>query len=240
VEECLEGDELSVMALVSGDTFRLLPPSQDHKQVFDGDRGPNTGGMGAFAPVPWADEALLATVRERIFAPLLAELRRLGLDYRGVVYAGLMLTGGGPQVIEFNARFGDPETQVTLPLLDGDLAALCLAASEGTLDRESLATRAGAAVGVVLASQGYPGSYTTGHPIAGLDQLPPDTLAFHAGTREVDGQLVTAGGRVLTVVGLGADVEAARERAYAAASRVSFAGMHYRRDIGRRPRRVTL
>ncbi|HEX6796386.1 MAG TPA: phosphoribosylamine--glycine ligase [Ktedonobacterales bacterium] len=240
IEEYLEGDELSMMALVASERFVLLPPSQDHKQVYDGDRGPNTGGMGAFAPVPWADEALLAVVRERIFAPLLRELSRAGLDYRGVIYAGLMVTREGPQVIEFNARFGDPETQVTLPLLAGDFAAVCQAVAEGRLDAAALRVAPGAAVGVVLASRGYPGAYATGYPIAGLDALPPGTLAFHAGTRMADnGTLVTAGGRVLTLVGLGDDLAAARERAYAAAARMTFAGVHYRRDIGLRERRIT-
>ena len=246
IEDYLEGDELSVMALVAGERCVLLPPSQDHKQVYDGDRGPNTGGMGTFAPVPWADEALLAAVRERIFAPLLRELSRAGLDYRGVIYAGLMVTREGPRVIEFNARFGDPETQVTLPLLEGDFAAVCQAVAEGQLDAATLRVAPGAAVGVVLASQGYPGAYATGHPIAGLDTLPTGTLAFHAGTRAAeDGEAstgrpyVTAGGRVLTLVGLGDDLAVARERAYAAAARVSFAGVHYRRDIGLRERRVT-
>ncbi len=239
IEDYLDGDELSVMALVAGERFRLLPPSQDHKQVYDGDRGPNTGGMGAFAPVPWADGALLAAVRDRIFAPLLRELSRAGLDYCGVIYAGLMITRDGPRVIEFNARFGDPETQVTLPLLGGDFAAACLAVAEGRLDDAEARVAPGAAVGVVLASHGYPGAYTTGHPITGLDALPPDTLAFHAGTRLADdGMLVTAGGRVLTLVGLGDDLAAARERAFAAVARVTFDGVHYRSDIGLRERRV--
>ncbi len=238
VEEYLEGDELSVMALVSDGVYRLLPSSQDHKAVFDGDRGPNTGGMGAFAPVLWADESLLEPVRARIFAPLLRELEREGIAYRGVLYAGLMMTADGPQVIEFNARFGDPETQVTLPLLDSDLVDLCLAVSDGTLDRVPLAVRPGAAVGVVLASRGYPGRYETGLPITGLDTWPEDTLVFSAGVGLLDDQPCTAGGRVLTVVGLAADLEAARERAYAGVERIHFEGMHYRRDIGRRPRRI--
>jgi phosphoribosylamine--glycine ligase len=238
IEEYLDGDELSVMALVAGDTYRLLLPSQDHKQVFDGDRGPNTGGMGAFAPVPWVDASLLEAIRTRIFAPLLAELGRAGLDYRGVIYAGLMITAEGPKVIEFNARFGDPEAQVVLPLLETDLVDLCLAVADGTLDRVSLANRAGAAVCVVLASEGYPGSYKTGRPITGLADIPAETLVFHAGTRAEHSQLVTAGGRVLNIVGLGADLERARAHAYTAAERITFAGKHYRRDIGRRPRRV--
>jgi phosphoribosylamine---glycine ligase len=238
IEDYLEGDELSVMAFVSGATYRLLSPTQDHKQVFDGDRGPNTGGMGAFAPVPWADEAVLAPVRARILEPLLRELVRSGFDYRGVIYAGLMITRDGPKVIEFNARLGDPEAQVALPLLVCDLVEVLLAVASGTLDRVAVPHRLGAAVGVVLASQGYPGSYATGHAISLAHPLADQTLVFHGGTREEGGQLVTAGGRVLTAVGLGVDLVDARARAYAAADAISFAGKHYRRDIGARRRRI--
>jgi phosphoribosylamine---glycine ligase len=238
IEEYLEGDELSVMAFVSGDTYRLLPPTQDHKQVFDGDSGPNTGGMGAFAPVPWADETLLAPVRTRILEPLLNELVRSGFDYRGVIYAGLMITRDGPKVIEFNARLGDPEAQVALPLLACDLVEVLLAVADGTLDRVEVPQRPGAAVGVVLASQGYPGSYSTGHAISQVRPFPDQTLLFHGGTRDECGQLVTAGGRVLTAVGPGVDLVDARARAYAAADAISFAGKHYRHDIGARRRRI--
>jgi phosphoribosylamine--glycine ligase len=236
IEDYLEGAELSVMALLSGEIYRLLPPAQDHKAAFDGDRGPNTGGMGAFAPVRWADEELLETIQQRIFDPLVAELAHSGIDYRGALYAGLMVTREGPQVIEFNARFGDPEAQVVLPLLETDLLDLCMAVANGTLDQVQLASRAGSAVGVTLASGGYPGSYDVGLPIT-LDTagLGPETLLFHAGTRAQDGQLLTAGGRVFTVVGLGADLAAARSRAYAGIERVNFAGMRYRSDIGLRP-----
>lgn len=238
IEEFLAGDELSVMALVAGDSYQLLLPSQDHKQVFDGDLGPNTGGMGAFAPVPWVDGPLIEAIRAHIFAPLLKELARSSLDYRGVLYAGLMITREGPKVIEFNARFGDPETQVVLPLLRSDLVDLCLAVADGSLDRVSLINDPGAAVSVVLASEGYPGNYITGHPITCPATLPAETFVFHAGTREVEGQLATGGGRVLNVVGLGPDLESARRRAYAAAERINFSGKHYRHDIGRRPRSI--
>lgn len=236
VEDCLEGVELSVMALLSGETFRLLPPAQDHKPADDGDRGPNTGGMGAFAPVSWADDELLETVQRRIFEPLVAKLARSGIDYRGVLYAGLMVTRDGPQVIEFNVRFGDPEAQVVLPLLESDLLDVCMAVAEGSLDQLTLARRQGSAVGVTLASDGYPGGYTTGLPIT-LDPegLAPETLLFHAGTRVEEKQLLTAGGRVFTVVGLGDDLAQARGRAYAGIERVNFPGMRYRRDIGLRP-----
>ncbi|HEV2235211.1 MAG TPA: phosphoribosylamine--glycine ligase [Ktedonobacterales bacterium] len=239
IEDYLDGDELSVMAFVADGTYRLLLPSQDHKQIFDGDRGPNTGGMGAFAPVPWAGDELLGLVRERIFTPLLAELARAGIAYRGVLYAGLMVTAAGPHVIEFNARLGDPETQVTLPLLATDLLDVCLAVSDGTLERIALAHRPGAAVGVVLASAGYPGPTAPSQPITlEVDAMPAGTLVFHAGTREEGGRLLTAGGRVLTLVGQGADLAAARAAAYAAVRHARFAGMHARGDIGLRPRRV--
>jgi phosphoribosylamine--glycine ligase len=254
IEDELIGDELSVMAFVADDTYRLLRPAQDHKPVFDRDRGPNTGGMGAFAPVPWAGDELLDLVRGRIFAPLLAELARAGIAYRGVLYAGLMVTATGPQVIEFNARLGDPETQVTLPLLATDLVDVCLAVADGTLDRITpdritpdritpdritLAHRPGAAVGVVLASAGYPGPPAPSQPITlDVDAMPAGALVFHAGTREEGGRLLTAGGRVLTVVGQGADLATARANAYAAVRHARFAGMHARGDIGQRPRRV--
>jgi phosphoribosylamine---glycine ligase len=236
IEEYLEGAELSVMALLSGETYRLLPPAQDHKPAYDGDRGPNTGGMGAVAPVPWVDNQLLAVVQRRIFDPLVAELTRSGIDYRGVLYAGLMVTRDGPKVIEFNARFGDPEAQVILPLLETDLLDLCMAVAGGTQEQVALTRRPGYAVGVTLASEGYPGSYVTGLPIM-LDQqgIGPEMLLFHAGARAEEGRLLTAGGRVFTMVGLGADLAAARNRAYAGIERVSFPGMRYRRDIGLRP-----
>jgi len=236
IEDYLEGAELSVMALLSGETYHLLPPAQDHKPAFDGDRGPNTGGMGAVAPVPWVDDQLLEVVQRRIFDPLVAELTRSGIDYRGVLYAGLMITRDGPKVIEFNVRFGDPEAQVILPLLETDLLDLCMAVASGTPERVALARRPGYAVGVTLASEGYPGSYVTGLPIT-LDPegLAPKTLLFHAGVRTEEGRLLTAGGRVFTIVGLGADLAAARNHAYAGIERASFPGMQYRRDIGLRP-----
>jgi phosphoribosylamine--glycine ligase len=238
IEEYLEGDELSVMALVAGESYQLLAPSQDHKQLLDGDQGPNTGGMGAVAPVPWVESALLEMIRSRVFTPLLAELTRSGLDFRGVLYAGLMITSEGPKVLEFNVRFGDPETQAVLPLLESDLVDLCLAVADGTLDQTTLAHKSGAAVGVVLASPGYPEKPTLGQPITGLEHVPQDALVFHAGTRQQDGQFVTAGGRVLTVVGQGADLAQARERAYAAVDQIHFSGKQYRRDIGLRPQRI--
>jgi phosphoribosylamine--glycine ligase len=192
--------------------------------------------MGAFAPVPWVDDELLATIRESVFDPLVAELAHRGIDYRGALYAGLMLTREGPQVIEFNVRFGDPEAQVILPLLEADLLDVCMTIANGKLEGVTLAQRPGCVVGVTLASEGYPGSYSTSLPVT-LDPegMGPETLLFHAGTRSEGGQLLTAGGRVFTVVGLGADLAAARHHAYAGAERVSFQGMRYRSDIGLRP-----
>jgi phosphoribosylamine--glycine ligase len=236
IEDYLEGAELSVMALLSGETYRLLPPAQDHKAAFDGDRGPNTGGMGAVAPVPWANDALLEVVQRRICDPLVAELTRCGIDYRGVLYAGLMVTRDGPQVIEFNVRFGDPEAQVVLPLLDTNLLDVCAAVAEGALEKVALARRSGYAVGVTLAAEGYPGPYAIDQPITlNVAGMEAETLLFHAGARAQGGQLLTSGGRVFTVVGLGDDLAAARKHAYAGVERVSFPGMRYRRDIGLRP-----
>ncbi len=231
IEECLCGPELSVLALVDGKTYRLLPHSRDHKRLLDGDKGPNTGGMGAFSPVETAPE-LEARIRA-IFDAVLAGLRADGLDYRGVLYAGLMLTAQGPKVLEFNCRFGDPETQAVLPLLDCDLAALCLACADGRLGTAELKTRPGACVTVTLASENYPRAPMTGRPITGIEELPAreDLLLFHAGTARPGGRWTTAGGRVLGVTARAADAAAARRLAYEGVSRLGFDGMHYRRDI---------
>ena len=233
IEECLVGREVSVHALTDGATVRLLPPACDHKRVFDGDRGPNTGGMGVYASAPELDAASLDAIRTGILEPTIRALAERGTPLRGVLYAGLMLTADGPKTLEFNARFGDPETQAILPLLDADLAALLAAVADGTLAAAPpLPAPTQAAVAVVLAAGGYPGPYPTGTPIAGLDRVPDDVLVFHAGTRrDDDGRVVTAGGRVLTVVGRGPNLPAARERAYAGAEAISFQGMHSRRDI---------
>ncbi|MDI3340834.1 MAG: phosphoribosylglycinamide synthetase C domain-containing protein, partial [Sphaerobacter sp.] len=211
-------------------------PACDYKRVGDGDRGPNTGGMGAYAPVPAVGPALVREIVDRIIRPTVAEMRRRGIIYRGILYAGLILTADGPKVLEFNCRMGDPETQVVLPLLDGDLATLLDAAARGHLgDVPAPRWHPGACVGLVLASGGYPGSYTTGHRIEGLDSLPEGVIAFHAGTAVGDdGAVVTASGRVLTLVARGQDFAEARERVYEAAGRVTFADMYYRRDIALR------
>ena len=236
LEEFLQGLEVSVLALSDGQTVVTLPPACDYKRVGDGDRGPNTGGMGGYAPVPRLDDVLLEQVRRTVLEPTVRTLAERGTPLQGVLYAGLILTEDGPKVLEFNARFGDPETQAILPILDDDLLALLAAVADGTLaDVPAPLPPARAAVEVVLASGGYPGPYATGAPIAGLEDVPDDVIVFHAGTRRDDqGRIVTAGGRVLTVVGTGPDLAAARERAYAGAAAISFPGRHYRTDIALR------
>ena len=236
VEECLTGQEVSVLALTDGTTVVPLSPSCDHKRIFDGDKGPNTGGMGAYSPTRALHADALADVRRTVLEPAVREMAARGAPLRGALYAGLMMTPDGPKVLEFNARLGDPETQVVLPLLDGDLAELCLAVANGTLgDIPPVSVANEAAVAVVIASGGYPGPIQSGEPIGGLDDVPEDVLVFHAGTRRTDdGRVVTAGGRVLNVVGFGADLASARERAYAGVERISFAGAQFRRDIGSR------
>ncbi|MCE9667197.1 phosphoribosylamine--glycine ligase [Myxococcus stipitatus] len=232
LEELLEGEEVSAMALCDGERYAMLPLSQDHKRVGDGDTGPNTGGMGAYCPAPFLDEAQLAEVGERVIAPTLAVLRRRGLPFRGVLYAGLMLTRGGPKVLEFNARFGDPETQVLMMQLGEDLLPLVDACARGTLEARPLAVAPGASVGVVVAAEGYPESPRKGQRIDGLDAVPADATVFLAGVEQRADTLVTSGGRVLTVCARGEDLARARARAYAAVAAVRFEGMHFRQDIG--------
>ncbi|HMN28397.1 MAG TPA: phosphoribosylamine--glycine ligase [Caldilineaceae bacterium] len=235
LEERLHGPELSVLAFTDGESFCLLPPAQDHKRLLDGDLGPNTGGMGAFAPSPLATPALLAEVERSILRPTLAGMQTEGAPYVGVLYAGLMLTSTGPQVIEFNCRLGDPETEAVLPLVESDLVEILLACTNGTLDRVKLRLRDQSAVTVVMAAGGYPDHYTSGHPIHGLAKAEAQgALVFPAGTTHSNGQLVTSGGRVLTGTGLGATLHAAAEQAYAAVACIEFAQAHYRKDIGKR------
>jgi phosphoribosylamine--glycine ligase len=231
IEECLSGPELSAMALVDGRTYKLLPHSRDHKRLLDGDKGPNTGGMGAFAPVEVGPQVQRAV--EAVFDAALAGLRADGLDYRGVLYAGLMLTAQGPKVLEFNCRFGDPETQAILPLLDCDLVALTMACADGRLGSAQLKVRPGACVCVTIASENYPRAPMTGRPITGLEDFPAsqDLMIFHAGTARPGGRWTTAGGRVLGITAWGPDAAAARRRAYEGVSRVCYDGMHFRRDI---------
>lgn len=233
IEECLVGEEASVIGLCDGRDFRLLPSSQDHKRLLDDDQGPNTGGMGAYAPAPVVTADVESLVAARVFEPLLAGFRRRGIDYRGVIYAGMMLTAQGPQVLEFNCRFGDPETQAVVPLLDCDLAELALACIEGKLGEFHLLRAKRSALCVVAAAPGYPESYPKGMPVAGV-VAGDDVVVFHAGTKFDGDRVVTSGGRVLGVTGLGDTLAQAHDRAYAALGRIGFEGMHFRRDIGAR------
>ena len=253
LEECMTGPEVSFFALCDGTRAVPLMTAQDHKRIFDGDEGPNTGGMGAFAPSPLVDDAVQARIMREVIEPVMDGMRADGHPYRGFLYAGLMMTAAGPRVIEFNVRFGDPEAQVVIPMLAEDLAPYLVAAADGMLDggpRFSSAPR----VGVVLASRGYPSSVATGLPIRGLDDAGrlEDVLVFHSGTTgapvttgcgKADArasafgrseQVLTAGGRVLTVVAAGDNYQSAIDRAYAAVAKISFDGMQYRRDIGRK------
>jgi phosphoribosylamine--glycine ligase len=236
VEDFTYGKELTVFALTDGKSFRLLAPSRDHKRAFDGDNGPNTGGMGAYAP-PRLPSGFMDQAVKEILRPTLDGLRREGMDYRGVIYMGLMLTeteeGVKLSVVEYNVRFGDPEIQAVLPLFSGDLGAALLACAEGGIERCEDLGNSGAALCVVLASGGYPGTFRKGLPISGLGADLPGTLVYHAGTaRGRDGEILTAGGRVLSVVGVGDTFEEAKKRAYARAGMISFEDMHYRKDIG--------
>jgi phosphoribosylamine--glycine ligase len=236
VEELLEGEEVSVFALTDGHAVCPLASAQDHKAVFDGDRGPNTGGMGAYSPAPALDPALARQVVETVLAPTIRAMAAEGRPYRGVLFAGLMLTPRGVRVLEYNVRFGDPECQVLMLRLADDLLPLCQAVAAGHGLPASVAWRPDAAACVVLAADGYPGPYATGLPIEGIERAEahPGVTVFHAGTARRDGRLVTAGGRVLGVTALGADIPSAVAAAYAAVAEIRFDGVHYRRDIGHR------
>jgi phosphoribosylamine--glycine ligase len=236
LEEFLTGEEASYFVLADGTTFMPLSSAQDHKRIFDDDRGPNTGGMGAFAPSPLITAEIERRVVDEIVRPVLEGMAREGRPYRGFLYVGLMLTGDGPKVIEFNVRFGDPEAQVVFPMLDEDLSWLLGAAATGALPSRPARFRSEPHVGVVLAAGGYPDAVETGKTITGLDAAArvPGALVFHAGTARQDGRIVSAGGRVLTVVGRGATYRDAIDVAYAAAAHVQFDGMQLRADIGRK------
>jgi phosphoribosylamine--glycine ligase len=236
VEECLSGPEVSFFVLADGETAIPFGTAQDHKRLGDDDRGPNTGGMGAFAASPLATAALESEVMSAVVQPVLAGMRAEGSPYRGFLYVSLMLTPAGPKVIEFNVRFGDPEAQVVLPLIDGSLAEVLMASATGRLAGARAQFSTDRAVGVVLASRGYPATSESGRVIAGLDraQAMPGVLVFHAATKQTDAGLVTAGGRVLTVVGRGSSFEDAMTRAYAAVDVIHFDGMQYRKDIGQK------
>jgi phosphoribosylamine--glycine ligase len=233
IQEFLEGVEVSLHALCDGKTAKIFPTSQDHKRALDGDLGLNTGGMGAFSPTPFLTDNQLAAAAQQILEPFMRGCAAEGIDYRGILYPGVMLTKSGPKILEFNARFGDPETQVYLTRLENDLVELLEASSDGTLDRIELKWKPEASVCVVMASGGYPGNYEKGKPIFGLDDAAklPGVKVFHAGTASKDDQIVTSGGRVLGVTALGKGLKAAQTAAYAAVDKIHFAGAHYRRDI---------
>ena len=236
VEERLSGREVSAHAFCDGQTVAHMPFSCDHKPVFDGDHGPNTGGMGAYSPPDWLDEPTAEAIRSRITEAAARAMLGEGRPYRGVLYPGLMVTADGPRVIEFNCRFGDPETQVLLPRLESDLLEVLWGVANNRLHEVELRWSADVCVGVVAASGGYPGKYETGFAIEGLSDVDPDVRVFHAGTRRSEnGTLVTAGGRVLTVVASGRTLSEARQKAYRNLERIRFRGMHYRRDIAAVP-----
>jgi phosphoribosylamine--glycine ligase len=234
LEEKLTGPEASCICITDGKRVRMLPPAQDHKRIFDGDRGPNTGGMGAFCPTPKVTPDQLAEIQRTVLVPAVRELASRGRTFRGALYAGLMLTPKGPRVLEFNARLGDPETQPILLRVKSDLVPLLVAAARGDLSDAPLELDGRASVGVVLAAAGYPGQVTTGEVISGADTaFPPDVQLFHAATTsDAEGRLLSAGGRVLTVCALGAGLDDAARRAYGAVARVGFRGMQFRKDIG--------
>jgi phosphoribosylamine---glycine ligase len=232
IEELLEGEELSVFAISDGRNLIALPASRDYSRVGDGDTGPNTGGMGSYSPVPEIDQSEIAELVDAIHRPVVDELAERGTPFIGCLYGGLMLTADGPKVLEFNSRFGDPETQVILPRLEGDLADALLAAARGDLGEVELSVSETCAVTVAIAAGGYPAERDTGSPIAGVDDAEAlGAIVFHAGTAMRDGQLVTSGGRILNVTGLGDTIDAARTRAYEACERISFPDARYRSDI---------
>ena len=232
IEECMVGEEASLLAFGDGKTIVPMISAQDHKRIFDGDKGPNTGGMGAYAPAPVMTPELTRTVYDTILVPVVKGLAAEGITYQGCLYAGLMITADGPKVVEFNCRFGDPETQAVLPLLDGDLAQIMLACAKGTLTADMVHWKQASACCVIMASKGYPESSHKGDVISGLDSVAPDVQVFHSGTKVVDGQYVTNGGRVLGVTALGATLQEAIDQAYANVRRISFDGQQVRQDIG--------
>ena len=235
IEECMVGREATVLCFCDGKTIRPMPASQDHKRVFDGDKGPNTGGMGAFAPSPLYTEEIAERTEKEILLPTLNAMNSEGFTFKGVLYVGLMLTKDGPKVVEYNARFGDPETQVVLPLLESDLFAIMRAVREGRLAETDIRWKKESAACIVLASGGYPGKYESGKLISGLeDAETAGATVYHAGTKKTDAGYVTAGGRVLGVTALGDTLADAVHSAYAAAEKIHFEGAHMRRDIGSR------
>ena len=235
IEEFMDGEEASLLAFTDGKTVLPMIPSQDHKRVDEGDKGLNTGGMGAYAPAPVMTESIIKLAQERILNPIIEALRKEGKIYRGCLYAGLMIVNGEPKVVEFNARFGDPETQVVLPLLNSDLVEIMTACADGTLDKQNIEWANDSVVCVVLTSGGYPKSYKKGFEIDGINKAKAlDTLIFHAGTSEKDGKFFTSGGRVINVVARAENIRAAVDKVYKAVEVINFENMHYRRDIAHR------
>ena len=249
LEEFLHGEECSILAMVDGENAVLLPSSQDHKRIFDGDKGPNTGGMGAYSPAPVVTSDKLPMIKEKIIMPVVRELKKRGITYRGILYAGLMVndenanphgpiakSGSTVNVVEFNARFGDPETEAVLPRLGGSFATALLHAATGCLKDEDIVVKPEVAATVIVASGGYPGGYEKGKVMSGLDKAAevPNAIVFHCGTKAQDGATVTAGGRVLSVTGMGATLREAVDTAYAGVKEISFDGMFYRKDIAHR------
>ena len=238
VEEFLEGQEISVLAFSDGQTVLLMDSAQDHKAVYDGDIGPNTGGMGAYSPAPVFTEIMQQKVRDKIMLPMVRAMQQEGRTYKGILYAGLMLTKTGPQILEFNARFGDPETQPLMVRMDTDIIPLFEACIDGTLGQCQVNWKNKSSVCVVMTAEGYPSAYQKGEIISGLQNAnsTPEVVVFHAGTKEQDGKVLTNGGRVLGVTATGANTESAIQRAYDAVGKVNWRGVHYRKDIGSRGR----
>ncbi len=236
IEECLEGEEASILVVTDGKDCVPLVSAQDHKRIFDGDNGPNTGGMGAYSPAPVVTGPMMDAVMERIIRPVVSAMDSEGSRYKGVLYAGIMVTAEGPKVLEFNCRFGDPETQTILPRLKSDIVELMEASIDDEIDMTTLDWDERPCVSVVISSGGYPGEYETGYEVDGLDALEKakDVFVFHAGTKSEDGRIVTSGGRVLNVTALGFDIKDAIDRCYNAVNLIEFEGMHFRRDIGHR------
>lgn len=232
IEERLTGEEVSLLGFSDGITVKVMPPAQDHKRLLDGDNGPNTGGMGAYAPAPVCPPELANELARLALQPAIDGLWAEGRPFVGVLYAGLMLTPNGPSVLEYNCRFGDPETQAILPLLDSDLLTITEACADGRLVETEVKWKEGAAACVVMASEGYPGNYPSGREISGLDSSFEDAVVFHAGTKIREDKTVSSGGRVLAITGWGGSIEAALQKAYRAVSQVSFDGAQYRNDIG--------
>ncbi len=238
IEEFLQGEEASVFAITDGDDFITLAPAQDYKRVFDNDRGKNTGGMGSYAPTPLIDELTMEKIKSEIIKPTIEGLKNEGRTYKGCLYCGLMITKDGPKVLEFNCRFGDPETQVVLPLLDADIIDLFFRAIDGGIKNFSYRIKKATAICVILASLGYPDSYEVGKEIYGLEEVKNlnDVILFHAGTKKVDGKILTSGGRVIGVTAIGPenDFENTIKKVYTAVEKIKFDGMHYRTDIGKK------